>query len=1066
MSTNVVVMLLLGLLASSVARAQRPDYQQLMADPGVRYSDVKRAFEHQREAEERTKEKAVRKARRKGLPVPEFEEHEDEAKFYWWEDWMLRHLGPDGRYDPARWPLELNRFRQASQTKLQTGNARRATAVRWRELGPSGLTANEKTGGSGVGRVGAVAFHPTNPDVVYVASPGRTGSSHGGLWKTNDNGQTWRPLWDNAPSLTLTDVAVSWTSPETVYVTSKQYGLAETGNGLASYGLHKSTDGGATWNFRPFGLANSGNGVVISLNPADDQQVLVGSTAGLVYSMDGGSTWQQSVLPAGVQTVYVWDIERKPDDPNVIYASGSGRERVLRSTDGGRTFSQLSLPRAVVIGGRVELAVSAAVPDFLYLLTTQNSDLHGGLYRLNTATGQVRVIEPAGGQFTNLLGGRDGTQLSYCLALSVSPVDTNALHVGMVPLLASSDGGHTWHDPAEGVTNGRGRVHPDIARLCYQPGTNRLFVCTDGGLYAATKTTQPELFTFIDGITTSQIYFMAQGATRSDQIMIGTQDNGTKYYLNSAWREAGGGDGMHCFFDDDNPDVRYVTYQHGALTRFAPQNTAQLTPPGGQGEGTSFFTPVAYHQDTKTLLFGSSTLWRKDERTYASPWEKVYTFADKISNIWVAPSDEQTIYVQEANRFWVTTDGGRTWQKVIDGGQLFAATVHPQQPNTLWVFRSWPGESLDYLAQSADYGRTWTRINDNLPRVAGRAIVYQEGTPGALYVAMDQGVYYRDSTRAGWVRYGEGLPNAPVYDLKIDYRGSTLRAATHGRGVWEADLVTPVERVAGLRLSQTKVCAGAYSRLTYQVPINGTPTNRYRVQLSDNTGSFGNPVTLGMSATNTADVLIPADLTEGKNYRFRVMTNANRSTADTSDAFVVQRPATATLSAAGDTLIVQTGDTNTLQSYTAYLSLIFAGTPPYRYTLSNGIAGESNASSDVIPVTLTQTSTFRINSLSNVCGTGSATGTARFVVTQVLGTDPTADPRVTISPNPATEQALIETTLTGPLEVILYNPLGHEVTRRRFRNRVELNLRSLPKGLYVYRVTGNQSTVEGRLLVQ
>ncbi|GAB3644077.1 hypothetical protein GCM10027423_47140 [Spirosoma arcticum] len=1038
-----------------------------MADPGVRYSDVKRAFEQQREARERTNRKAARKARRQGLPIPEFEENEDEAKFYWWEDWIVRHLGPDGRYDPAPWPLELNRFRQATQPTALVGNSHRAATTRWRELGPSGLTANEKTSGSGIGRVGAVAFHPTNAGVIYVAAPGRTGSSHGGLWKTNDSGQTWRPLWDDASSLALTDVAVSANNPETVFVTSRYYAPTGVENGVASYGLHKSTDGGITWAFRPFGLATTASGQVISLNPTDDQQVLVGCTSGLVYSVDGGSTWQRSVLPAGIQPVYVWDIERKPDDPAVIYASGNGREQVLQSTDGGRTFSQLTLPRTVSVGtyGRAELAVSAAAPDFVYLLTTQNSEQHGGLYRLNAATGQVRVIEPTGGSFSNLLGGRDGTQLSYCLALSVSPVDTNVLHIGMVPLLLSKDGGRTWRDPATEVTNGRGRVHADITGLRYQPGTNRLFVCTDGGLYAAAKTAQPEPFTFFNGIATTQIYFMAQGATRSDQILVGTQDNGTKYRTDTAWRDAGGGDGMHCFFDDDNPDVRYITYQRGALFRFTPQNAAQLTPPGGEGEGTSFFTPVAFHQDTKTLLFGSSTLWRKDERNYASAWEKVHTFTDKISNIWVAPSDEQTIYVREADRFWVTTDGGRTWQKVVEGGQIFTVTVHPQQPNTLWVFRRWVSENLSYLARSVDYGRTWTRINENLPRVAGRAIVHQEGTPGAMYVAMDQGIYYRDSTTAGWVRYGDGLPNVPVYDLKIDYRGSTIRAATHGRGVWEADLITPVEPVTALTVDKNKVCAGTTMQLMYNVPTNGTAANRYRVQLSDHTGSFSNLVTPGSSATNRAEVLIPSELPEGRNYRFRVMTNANRSTADTSDSFVVQRPPTATLSAAGNTLIVQRDDANALQPYTAYVSLSFSGTPPYQYTLSNGVVSELNSSADIVPVTFTETSTFTISSLSNVCGMGSVMGSARFVVTQVLGIPPAANPRVLISPNPATEQTLIETTLTGPLEVIVYDVLGHEVMRRRFRSRLELNLRSLPRGVYVYRISGNQSPIEGRLVV-
>lgn len=1260
---------LLLLLIGLTTQAQKRPYQLLMGDPDVRYAEVKKAFEKEHAAEEKAQEKAIRKALRKGLPEPEFEENEDEAKFYRWEQWMLRHLGPEGRFDPAREPQELARFAkiQPSAQVAQLANARLANP-QWKELGPF-LTQTTATSsnsnylwGYNVGRLGAVAFHPTDANTFYTISSGRGGSNAGGLWRTTDGGNSWTPLFDNATNMVLTDVAVSPKNPQTIYATGNYSGPSTTGGGASGYGVFKSTDGGANWVFTSFKLqyetnatgskANVPRATNILIDPTDDQHLIALCSRAIMYSTDGGRIWQKSVSSTVDRLADYWDVEFKPNDPSVVYVSGAGKDQVLRSADGGKTFSQLLLPDAVEVGtvGRVELAVSAAAPDFLYLLTTLGTERHGGLYRFNTATNDLRVIVAKGKNFAASQQTRDDTQLYYCLTLNVSPADTNELHVGMVPLMSSFDGGKSWEYRHGWATNRAGDVHSDVSSLEFQPGTNRLFVTSDGGLSGATGK-KGAAFRFFNNVSVSQIYFLAQSATVSDRMVIGLQDNGTKLYTGTEWQQVGGGDGISCIIDDANPNVFYVTSQNGYILRTANGSQSYITPSGVTADNTSFYSPLDYHQATKTLFLGSNSLWRKDERSYSSTWEKVYTFDDKeiIQDVWVAQSDVKTIYVRTYSfknsvnnyRVYTSTDGGTTWEKILgDGfdGYITALVVHPADPKTLWACRYDITDFYYYIMKSSDGGRTWTKINGNLPRLASNAMAYQEGTDDGLYVALDQGVYYKDNTMQQWVRYGSALPNAPVYDLKLDYSGGKVKAATQGRGVWATDLAVPVGQVSALTTSQRQVCAGATVGVSFQVSKGTGGNNTYTVQLSDAAGSFAAAQTLLNSPSLTPSVTIPASQSAGTGYLIRVLRNNNIATADTSDALSVLTLPGATLNGPADVVfgqpasltiafggsgpwtyslnndkplaantspvvlsvtltegtsysltsvsnvcgngtalgtprvvviptlavsgfatpaicagqsgslsavqggvfngstgyvvqlsdaagsfstpltvgtgtqnpvsfsIVETqaagssyrlrvvgnvpervettpspafainvkptatlaavGDSSILQTSTARLRLSFTGTAPFQYTLTNGLTGVANTTTEELAVKPEQTTTYAVAAVTNSCGAGVVAGKQTINVIPLLATDPAKGPVVTLLPNPASEAIRVETTLSGPHDVVLYDVLGRERLRRSFQQQADVSLQTLAKGLYVYRIITPKGAVEGRLLVE
>ena len=1265
---NALLSLLL-LLSSLTTIAQKRPYQLLMTDPDVRYIDVKKAFESAHAAEEKAQEKAIRKALRKGLPEPEFEENEDEAKFYRWEKWMLNHLGPDGRFDPAREPQELARFAktQPATQATQQANARLANP-RWKELGPFS-TQTTATGnnsnylyGYNVGRLGAVAFHPTDANTIYTIATGRGGSNAGGLWRTTDGGQTWTPLFDEGKNMVLTDVAVSPKNPQTIYATGNYFGASTTGGGVSGYGMFKSVDGGANWAFTSFKLQYETNATGskasvpratnIIVDPTDDQHLIALCSRAIMYSTNGGLLWQKSTSSTVDRLADYWDVEFKPNDPSVVYVGGSGKDQVLRSVDGGKTFTQLALPDAVEVGtvGRVELAVSAAAPDFLYLLTTMGTERHGGLYRFNTATNDLRVVVAKGKNFATSQQTRDDTQLYYCLTMNISPADTNEIHVGMVPLMSSYDGGKSWEYRHGWATNRAGDVHSDVSSLDFQPGTNRLFVTSDGGLSGATGK-KGAAFRSFNNVSVSQIYFLAQSATVSDRMVIGLQDNGTKLYTGTEWQQVGGGDGISCLIDDTNPNVFYATSQNGTLYRTVNGTQSYITPTGVTADNTSFYSPLDYHQATKTLFLGSNSLWRKDERSYSSTWEKVYTFEDKeiIQDVWVAPSDVKTIYVRTNQlknsvsnyRVYASTDGGANWGKILgDGfdGYVTALVIHPADPTALWACRYDITDSYYYIMKSGDGGHTWTKLNGNLPRLASNAMAYQEGTDDGLYVALDQGVYYKDNGMQQWVRHGTALPNAPVLDLRMDYSGGKVKAATQGRGVWEAELALPVGQVSALATNRREVCAGAQLGISFQVSKGTGGVNNYAVQLSDATGSFAAAQTLLTTTLTSPSVIIPASQSAGKGYLIRVLRNNNIATADTSDAlsvlvlpnaalnapasvvfgqpanlsiafggsgpwdyainggtpttvssspimqsvtlaqgtsysitslsntcgngigtgnpqvvviptlavsgfaaqaicagqtgslsamqggafnsstgYVVQlsdasgsfgTPTTvgsgassplsfsiaesqsagsgyrlrvvgntaekvettpglafainvkpsATLAAVGDSSILQTG--------TARLRLTFTGTAPYQYTLTNGTTGTANATTEELTVKPDQTTAYAVVAVTNGCGTGVVSGKQTITVIPLLAIDPSKGPVVTLLPNPASDAVHVETTLSGPHDVILYDVSGRERLRRQFQQQADLSLQTLAKGIYVYRVITPKGAVEGRLLVE
>jgi hypothetical protein len=326
----------------------------------------------------------------------------------------------------------------------------------WFSLGPANFA----------GRMLALTFHPTNPNVLYA------GAASGGLWKSLDRGVSWTPLTDDGATLAVGGLAVLPSDPNVV--------IMATGEGtlnvdrVAGVGILKSTDAGASWSQTSLTYAVArGHGFhFVAVNPIRGT-LLAGATDGLWRSTDAGDTWTQ-IRDDG----NYYDAKWKPGDVDRVYTvkgGASAGNRVKVSTDDGVTFANVGAgqPSSFSVG-KTKLALSPADPSTVYALYTNAAS--GGLLGLYRSTNDG-ANWTAGATTPNITG----QQGWYNLTLAVDPDDVNRVIAGGVGLYRSTDGGATLNPIGF-------NVHVDHHDIAYVPGsTSELFVATDGGIWESTN---------------------------------------------------------------------------------------------------------------------------------------------------------------------------------------------------------------------------------------------------------------------------------------------------------------------------------------------------------------------------------------------------------------------------------------------------------------------------------------------------------------------------------------------------------------------------------------------------
>ena len=691
-------------------------------------------------------------------------------------------------------------------------------ALRWREIGPYRG-----------GRVAAVEGVPAQPLTFYFGATG------GGVWKTTDGGESWKPVSDGYFGGSVGAVAVAPSDPNVVYV-----GLGEEtirGNVSSGDGLWKSTDAGATWS--RIGLEDSRHVSRIRVDPRNPDLVYVAAMGhafgpnemrGVYRSKDGGKTWQR-ILYANPDAGAV-DLVLDPGNPRILYAStwrfrrspwgfesGGAGSALWKSTDGGDTWKELTagrpkngLPKGTL--GIIGVTVSPSNPQNVYAIVEADE---GGVFR----------SRDGGLTWTKTSDSRDLRQRAwYYTRIVADPKDEDTVYVLNVRFHKSKDGGRSFATLR--VPHGDNHdlwIAPDDPLRMIEGNDGGACVSFDGGRTWTTQANQP----------TAQIYRVSTDDSFPYRILGAQQDN-TALRIRSRgtfggigprdWDMTAGGESGYIVADPRDPDVVFGGSYGGLLVmvNHRTEESRDVNPwpdnPMGWGAGDIKYRfqwnfPLLFSpDDPQTMYAAAQVLFRSRDR--GASWEVISPDLTRDDKSKLGPSGGPitkdntsveyyaTIFAVaesplEAGVIWagsddglvhVTRDAGKSWKDVTPKGlpewaMINSIEASPLQKGVAYVAatRYKLDDERPYLYKTADYGASWTAIAGGLPADGFTRVVRADPKrPGLLYAGTERGIWFSRDDGAHWQSLQLELPPVPVTDLTI--KDDDLVAATQGRGFW------------------------------------------------------------------------------------------------------------------------------------------------------------------------------------------------------------------------------------------------------------------------------------------
>ena len=735
--------------------------------------------------------------------------------------------------------------------------------MRWRLVGPFRG-----------GRVLAVTGVASEPDTWYL------GAVVGGVWKTTNGGNTWRPIFDHEPVASIGAIAVAPSNPNVIYVGTGE--SAPRGDISFGDGVYKSTDAGRTWT--DVGLRDSRHIAQIIVDPHNPDIVLVAALGdiygpnterGVFRSTDGGRTWQK-VLYKDEQTGAV-DLAFDPSNPSIVYgalwqvsrtpwsfSSGGPGSGLYRSTDEGRTWTRLEghgLPHGIL--GKIGVSVAGGSRGRrVYALIEAD---HGGLFR----------SDDAGRTWRRVNGGQElRTRAWYFTRVWASPVNPDVVYVADNAFWKSTDGGRTFEPvPIPGGDNHGFWMNPSAPDRMIESNDQGVVISVDGGR-SWLKLDNLPIGQFYHVSTDDRFPYYLYGA-QQDMGAIAIASRGWGGITRSDWYSVGGDDGESGYVlpEPGDPNLVIAGGYGGALTRFDVR-TKQLNDiaPWSNNNGGHAASEVKYRftwtaplafspQDPHVLYMGSQYLMKttnggmswavispdlsRDDKSKqglsggpitkdnssAEYYDLIYSIApSKVSagEIWVG-SDDGLVHL--------TRDGGRTWQNVTPQGlpawaKVSTIEASPYDAGTAYL--AVDAHKLDdlhpYIFRTHDYGRTWVKITDGISAPAYVHAVREDPVRrGLLFAGTETGAYVSFDDGDHWQSLQLNLPTASVRDLAV--HGDDLAIATHGRSFWILDDITPLRQataaVAGepVHLFEPATALRTHEAGTYTISSGGIGKN-------------------------------------------------------------------------------------------------------------------------------------------------------------------------------------------------------------------------------------------------
>ena len=688
--------------------------------------------------------------------------------------------------------------------------------MRWRSIGPY-------RGGRTKSAVGV----PSQPNVFYI------GVCNGGVWKSNDYGRTWWPIFDDQPTGSIGAIAVAPSDPNIVYVGSGE-GLQRPDLSTGD-GIYKSTDAGKTWVH--LGLGEGQQIPQIAVDPRDPGRLFVAvlghpygpnEERGIYRSTDGGRTFQKvlykdentggsdvAIDPANSDTVYaaLWEARQGPWE-NSSWGGNNGG--IFKSTDGGATWRQLTQGFAGAVT-QASLAIAPSDPKRIYASIASGGGT--GIYRSDDA-GESWSRTTTDSRPAARIGGGD------LPVPAVDPKNPDIVYSASVVTWKSTDGGKTWTG-FRGAPGGddyqRVWINPNNPAIILEVSDQGAIVTVNGGETWSSWYNQPTAQMYHVNPDNAFPYRLCGGQQESGSACVSSRGNDGAVTFRE-WHPVGVEEYGYAVPDPIDPDLVFG----GKVTRY-DRRTGQVAnvapkPLRAADFRTLRTAPVVFSQtDPHVLYFGANTLWKT--RDSGNNWQQISP--DLTRKTWQVPasvgkyresvevSQRGVIYTVapsplDINRIWagtddgliqVTADAGLHWKDVtppqvapwakvsiIDAGHFDALTAYAAI-NTLRL-----DDMRPHIWRTHDGGKTWTEIVSGIPEGAAVDAVREDPkSKGLLFAGTEREVYVSFDDGDHWQSLRLNMPASSIRDLAI--KDDDLTAATHGRGFWILDDIAPLRQL-------------------------------------------------------------------------------------------------------------------------------------------------------------------------------------------------------------------------------------------------------------------------------